>query len=290
MPEAPDAPLPPATDTSGSRLVFAGGCPRSGLTLLRRMLSPHSRIECGPDTGLAPSIAMQWQAFSQQLGELHARDFDLHADDMRQAMASLLTGLFETPLTRFPDHVLIEKTALNVAVFEQLGRMLPEARFIHVVRDGRDVAASLLERDWADAVGTPFPHVTRPDAALKYWSDLVTLGLKAERALPGRVLRVPYEELVRRPKATLSAVCEFLDLDYERALLHFAGYPIELKGLERDSLPLINKPLTQRRVGLGQDLDGFVTPQTRQLLGLLGYGDAETPSERRKRLRSVIRR
>ncbi len=290
MPEAPDAPDTPPTDTTGARLVFAGGCPRSGLTLLRRMLSPHSRIECGPDTGLAPSIAMQWQAFSQQLGELHARDFDLHAEDMRQAMASLLTGLFETPLTRFPDHVLIEKTALNIAVFEQLGRMLPEARFIHVVRDGRDVAASLLERDWADAAGTPFPHVTRPDAALKFWSDLVTLGIRAERALPGRVLRVPYEELVRRPSATLTAVCEFLDLPFEKTLLHFAGYPIELKGMERDSLPLINKPLTQRRIGMGQDLDGYVNPPTRHLLTHLGYGAPETPAERRKRLRSVIQR
>ena len=290
MPEALDAPELSARDILGARLIFAGGCPRSGLTLLRRMLSPHSRIECGPDTGLAPSIAMQWQAFAQQLGDLHARDFDLQAEDMRQAMAALLTGLFETPLTRFPDHVLIEKTALNVAVFEHLGRLLPEARFIHVVRDGRDVAASLLERDWKDANGTPFPHVTRLDAALKYWSDLVTLGLKAERALPGRVLRVPYEELVRRPKATLTAVCEFLDLEYERTLVHFAGYPIELKGLERDSLPLINKPLTQRRIGAGGELDGAVAPQTQQLLTHLGYGAPETPSERRKRLRTMIRR
>ena len=94
----------------------------------------------------------------------------------------------------------------------------------------------------------------------------------------------------RRPKATRRAVCEVLDLDYERALLHFAGYPIELKGLERDSLPLINKPLTQRRIGMGQDLDGFVTPPTRQLLTHLGYGAPETPAERRKRLRSVIQR
>ncbi|WP_203293572.1 sulfotransferase family protein [Maricaulis parjimensis] len=290
MSEAETAEAMKPADTQGARIVFAGGCPRSGLTLLRRMLSPHSKIECGPDTGLPPSIAMQWQAFASQLGDLHARDFDLQAEDMRRAMAELLTGLFDTPLSRFPDHVLIEKTALNVAVFEQLGRLLPEARFIHVVRDGRDVATSLMERDWKDANGTPFPHVSRPDAALKYWSDLVTIGLKAERALPGRVLRVPYEELVRRPKATLTAVCEFLDLDYERTLVHFAGYPIELKGLERDSLPLINKPLTQRRVGSGVDLDALVAPQTRQLLDMLGYGEPETPAERRKRLRKTIRR
>jgi hypothetical protein len=276
--DAPDTPTTP--DITGSRLVFAGGCPRSGLTLMRRMLAPHGRIACGPDTGLPPSIAMQWQAFASQLGDLHARDFDLKAEDVRRAMAELLTGLFDPTLARSRDQILIEKTSLNVAVFEQLARMLPQARFIHVVRDGRDVAASLLQRDWTDPNGHPFPHVSRPDAALKYWSDLVTLGLRAERALPGRVLRISYEGLVTRPKATLTAVCDFLDLPFNRTLLHFAGYPIELKGLERESLPLINKPLTRRRIGAGAELDGHVPPQTRQLLTMLGYGAPERGKRR----------
>ena len=118
MPEPAD-PAP----GDGQRLVFAGGCPRSGLTLLRRLVEPHSRIHCGPDTGLPPAIAMQWQAFASQLGDLHARDFDLQAEDMRHAMAELLTGLFEVPLAADPRRVLIEKTSLNIAAFEQLGRL-----------------------------------------------------------------------------------------------------------------------------------------------------------------------
>ena len=59
--------------SDGQGLVFAGGCPRSGLTLLRRLLEPHRHAHCGPDTGLPPSIAMQWQNFARELGPLHAQ-------------------------------------------------------------------------------------------------------------------------------------------------------------------------------------------------------------------------
>ncbi|GLK53411.1 sulfotransferase family protein [Maricaulis virginensis] len=277
MPEPAD-PAP----GDGQRLVFAGGCPRSGLTLLRRLVEPHSRIHCGPDTGLPPAIAMQWQAFASQLGDLHARDFDLQAEDMRRAMAGLLTGLFEVPLAADPRRVLIEKTSLNIAAFEQLGRLLPQAKFIHVVRDGRDVAASLLDRDWRDANGQAYPHVSRPDAALKYWFDLTGIGLRADQALAGRIHRVRYEDLVKRPRATLTALTAFLGLGYEPAMLHFAGRPVELKGLERDSLPLINSALTQRRIGTGAALDAQVTPEIRGRLDALGYVAAPAPGRRRK--------
>ena len=271
-----------ASSPDGARLAFAGGCPRSGLTLLRRLLEPHSRIHCGPDTGLPPAIAMQWQAFANQLGTLHASDFGLEAEDVRHAMADLLAGLFDTPLAADPRQVLIEKTALNVAAFEQLGQMLPGAKFIHVVRDGRDVGASLLARDWRDANGQAYPHVSQPAAALKYWGDLTGIGLRAERALAGRVHRVRYEDLVTRPKPTLTALTDFLGLKYEPAMLHFSARPIELKGLERDSLPLINRALTQRRIGAGAALDGHVTPELRGRLETLGYGVAPGAKRRGK--------
>lgn len=267
----------------GNRLVFAGGCPRSGLTLLRRLIEPHSRIHCGPDTGLPPSIAMQWQAFAGQLGQLHAADFGIEAEDMRRAMADLLTGLIATPLAADPRRILVEKTSLNVAVFEQLAALLPQARFVHVVRNGQDVAASLLDRDWCDAAGQAFAHVSRPEAALKYWSDLVAIGLRAEAKLAERIHRVRYEDLVRRPRATLIELAAFLGLKFEPAMLHFAGRPVELKGLECDSLPLINRPLTQRRIGAGAALAPLVTPDMRLRLDMLGYGVAAGTGARRKR-------
>lgn len=277
----------PETDSTdrrqdGTGLVFAGGCPRSGLTLLRRLIEPHRRVHCGPDTGLPPSIAMQWQNFARELGPLHARDFDVGAEDMRRTMAELLTGMIGAPLETPGVDILVEKTTLNVAAFDLLGRLLPQARFIHVVRDGRDVAHSLLARDWRDPQGHPFPHVSDPQAALKYWTDLTGIGLAAERNLAGRIIRIRYEDLATRPKATITELMRFLGLKFEPAQLHYATRRIELHGLERDSLPLINQPLTRRRVGAGAGLDGIVNAQTRQRLAELGYGTRNTKPKRRR--------
>ncbi|RKQ95586.1 sulfotransferase family protein [Maricaulis maris] len=271
-----------AARRDGAGLIFAGGCPRSGLTVLRRLIEPHRHVHCGPDTGLPPSIAMQWQNFARELGPLHARDFDLGAEDMRQSMAELLTGMISAPLDTPGVEVLVEKTSLNVAAFDPLGRLLPQARFIHVVRDGRDVANSLLARDWRDPQGRPFLHVSDPGAALKYWTDLTGIGLAAERSLAGRICRVRYEDLVTRPKATMTTLMTFLGFKFEPAQLHFATRRIELHGLEHDSVPLINQPLTRRRAGAGSALDGQVTAATRQRLTELGYGPQATAGKRRR--------
>ncbi len=268
--------------SDGQGLVFAGGCPRSGLTLLRRLLEPHRHAHCGPDTGLPPSIAMQWQNFARELGPLHAQDFDLGAEDMRRTMADLLTGMISAPLDQPPIKVLVEKTSLNVAAFDPLGRLLPDARFIHVVRDGRDVANSLLARNWRDPQGRPFPHVSNTGAALKYWTDLTGIGLAAERSLAGRIIRIRYEDLATRPKATVTRLMTFLGLKFEPAQLHYATRSIELHGLEHDSAPLINQPLTRRRVGAGAGLDVQVNAATRQRLNELGYGAQPTGTKRRR--------
>ena len=122
------APELPDGRRDGAGLVFAGGCPRSGLTLLRRLIDPHRRVHCGPDTGLPPSIAMQWQNFARELGPLHARDFDLGAEDMQRTMADLLTGLIGAPLEAEDIDILVEKTPPNAAAFGPLARLPPAAR------------------------------------------------------------------------------------------------------------------------------------------------------------------
>ncbi|WP_417492917.1 sulfotransferase family protein [Maricaulis sp.] len=257
---------------NGTGFVFLGGCPRSGLTVMRRLLAGHSRIHCGPDTGLPVAIAMQWENFTTQLGDLHRQDFGLEAEQVRANMAELLTGLIGEPIQGQPGHLLVEKTSLNILAFERLGRLLPQARFVHIVRDGRDVAASLLQRDWRGPDGRPFAHVSDPAAALKYWCDLTGIGLQAETAIgSGRVLRLRYEDVVKKPKRSVTALLRFLELEYEPTTLNYAGRAIELIGLERDSLPLLDAPLTTARIGGGRSVDGAVSAVVRERLRGLGY-------------------
>ena len=265
------------TNSPGGGLVFAGGCPRSGLTLLRKMLARHPGVLAGPDTGTAPAIAYQWRNYAASLGGLHEKYFELEPDDVARNMGAFLEGILRA---EGETRIILEKTSLNIAAFEALSVILPSAKFIHVVRDGRDVAASLLERSWRDpATGQPFPHVSDRIAAINYWSGLVATGLAAEKTLTpgGRIYRVHYEDLVRRPESALKSLCEFLDTEWPAAdALAPSLANDDYIGLERDSLPLLLAPVTASRVGRHRrDLPADVARQLedagKPALTALGY-------------------
>ncbi|WP_375204449.1 sulfotransferase family protein [Hyphococcus sp.] len=268
---------PESSNRPGSGLVFAGGCPRSGLTLLRRLLARHPEILAGPDTGAAPAIAFQWRNYAQSLGGLHEKYFDLKPDYVADTMGRFLEGLLRAEREQ---RTIVEKTSLNVVAFEALSVILPAAKFIHVVRDGRDVTASLLERNWRDpSTGQPFPHVSDRMAAIQYWSGLVAAGLDAEKKLGprGRIFRVRYEDLAARPESAAKAICEFLDLDWPAAKdLKPPLANDDYLGLERDSLPLMLGPVTASRIGrhrrvMPADIVRQLEDAGRPTLAALGY-------------------
>ncbi len=94
-------------------------------------------------------------------------------------------------------------------------RMFPDARFIHIVRDGRGVAASVLPLDWGpnDILG-----------AAEFWMARCAAGLAAELQLgPDRVLRVRYEDLLLSPEATLRGIASFAGLHYEPGMVQGTG-------------------------------------------------------------------
>ncbi|MBI5106287.1 MAG: sulfotransferase, partial [Solirubrobacterales bacterium] len=127
------------------------------------------------------------------------------ADDVTSA----LRGMFEAYAARFGKPRWGEKTPDHLAHLDAIARALPEARFVHLVRDGRGVAASVL--------GLPFaPGDGSIEAAAADWRDRILAGRAA--AVDG-VLEVRYEHLVRDPEAVLREVCAFVDLDFDPVML-----------------------------------------------------------------------
>ena len=187
--------------------VFIGGAGRSGTTLFRVMLHAHPRFHCGPEAKLVPILAELRTSWDRMMGPdlleagVTARLLD---DSVRAFLATLLSGLG-------PEGIRIaEKTPHNALHFGYLARLFPSARFIHVVRDGRAVAASLVRQTWVDPTGEPAWFCQDLESAASYWQGVVGEARKQAAQALGRVLEVRYEELVTDPETLMRRVLDFL--------------------------------------------------------------------------------
>jgi hypothetical protein len=202
---------------------FIVGVARSGTTLLRFMLDAHSQLAIPPETGFLPNVAHLGpdarEAFlSTVTGFESWPDFHLDADLLRArvpprgsfTIPDALRAFYLLYAERFGKPRWGEKTPSYGLHAEAIGTLLPEARFVHLIRDGRDVALSVRPLWFA-------PGPTLDDAA-RDWVERVQT-IRAECARAGHAIEVRYEDLVTSPEAVLRRVCTFLDLAFEPTML-----------------------------------------------------------------------
>lgn len=194
---------------------FLVGSERSGTTLLRLMLSHHPAIECAPEFEflIEPlTSGPDWP------------DADAYADWLETSRIFLPHGLRVDRGLAYPDLArgFLEqygarsgKPVLGATChkhFDRLLRLWPEARFVHLLRDGRDVARSCIAMGWAGNVWT----------GAQRWIDAETLWSELARAIPAeRRLDVRYEDLVSDPEAVLGRVCRFLGREFDAGMLDY---------------------------------------------------------------------
>jgi hypothetical protein len=113
-----------------------------------------------------------------------------------------------------PEHLLYMK---------QIKREIPEAKIIHIIRDGRDVALSEVRRGWVKS----FPWDTRNQLEVSglYWKWIVGKGRRQGRVIAPDYMEVRFEELVENPQSVLSRVGAFIGqtLDYELLMKNAVG-------------------------------------------------------------------
>jgi Sulfotransferase family len=220
--------------------VFVVGCPRSGTTLLQRMLDAHPQLAVANDThfiprplrhlpdGADPRITEQlvhsvvsYRRFPR-LGL--AEDVAYAAAEGAGTYAAFVTRLYDRFAATHGKPLAGEKTPDYVRHFPKLTRLFPHARFVHVVRDGRDVALSV--REWAQPDKGPGKFALWADEPIAvcalWWRWLVSSGRRDGADLgPARYHELRYERLVDAPAETLRSVSAFLDLPFAPEMLAF---------------------------------------------------------------------
>jgi hypothetical protein len=208
---------------------FVVGATRSGTTLLRLMLDAHPGIAIPSETHFIPELVAAREkhgASREQMLELltsHRRwgDFGIEAAELEDAWARIdpLNGpdavrafyrLYAQKLGK-PDARWGDKTPGYIKSMREIQTYLPEARFVHLIRDGRDVALSVLKQDWG-------PQSI--EAAAEKWRSRVLRG-RAQQPYLGFYMEVQFEDLVLHTERELRRICEFIELDFEPAMLGY---------------------------------------------------------------------
>ena len=216
-------------DTTRLPAPFVVGVTRSGTTLLRMMLDSHPQLAIPPESHFVPDLIEYFQenneptvegALEQIEGNRRWGDFHLDAGELRERLAATeplnvsdaLRSFFELYAEKQGKDRWGDKTPIYINRMLLIQRALPEARFVHLIRDGRDAALSRAKRVLTDP--TPMPKVAQR------WKNRILRAREQADRLP-YYLEVHYEDLVRETEPTLRRICEFVDLEFDESMLTY---------------------------------------------------------------------
>ncbi len=195
-----------------SQPVFLVGAERSGTTLLRLMLDHHPRIAflfefeiwIGPDGSFLPKAQ-----YCERLRESRWFQDTGFSIDESLPYPQLLDSFLEQGRSRAKADIVGATLHKN---FDRVLHVWPDARFIHILRDGRDVARSGIPMGWYADIWSAGAFWLEAE---RTWDEL------AARLPAGRFIEIRYEDLVVRPRETLSAIAGFLGLPFSDEMLAY---------------------------------------------------------------------
>lgn len=262
--------------------IFIGGAGRSGTTLLRVMLDAHPNICCGPELKLLPAIGQFFQSVAQPLAPVMGA-YGNTPDDICRHFRGLVEGLVENYRRTSGKSRWAEKTPHNVLFMMPLAQIFPDAKFLHVVRDGRDVACSLVTMNWVGPDGNKVDYIRNIANAAGYWRH-VYLNVQQQAAQPllrGRVMEIRYEQLVTETEKTMRSVLQFVDEPWDESVLaHQRRRQTQYEPREESSTAQVRNPVHGKAVGRWQnnmtEADRLAfKQQAGDLLSQLGYANGD---------------
>jgi hypothetical protein len=211
--------------------VIVLGVGRSGTTLLRVMLDRNSELAIPYESFFVVPLARRHgrrpklDAFLEDLERFYQLyEWGIEPDDVRPRLREGMTtgeaiaAVFEVYAEREGKPRWGDKTPLYMQSLPLLERLFPDARWVHLVRDGRDAALSFLALPEGFSGKTWAQPRTAAQFAARWRGEILSA-----RHLSGHYLELRYEDLVTEPERELRGVCEHASLPWEPAMLDHTG-------------------------------------------------------------------
>lgn len=217
------------------RPVFISGCDRSGTTMLGDMLgntesaitTPESQffhdmiIHFHLEAFASPVEAADWlldhfrfAAWGMQ-AEMDKLTAVIHLDNPRKTMEGILSLYLELVRPKKARAtVWVDHTPDNFKYYTLLKPLFPDAKYIHIIRDGRAVCESFKKLDWGP---------NNAYSCSRHWAERLQQALIVEYAEGDNCRRVFFEDLVTEPEKNLNELCEFAGLPYSDEMVNGGG-------------------------------------------------------------------
>ncbi len=247
---------------------FIVGSGRSGSTLVRRILNAHSKLFVPPETYVIPKAfrlfkqlpAFSWRdlvclIYSQYEFRESFDDFDIPSlrdlameisacDKPKRSLALIIASFYQfyAELHGIEKPLWGDKTPMYSFHLNKLVAIFPDARFIHIIRDGCDVVYSYKN--------TGFYNV---EDAAKRWRLSVENVARFGKTCGKCYIEVKYEDLVTYPTETVKKLCRFLEVEFEEDILRSESTAATLGDVpKRAHHQRIFEPIDTSSIGLGR--------------------------------------
>ena len=226
--------------------IFIIGSPRSGTTLLRLMITSHRNIVVPPECG----FAVWWKTkYENWNAAEHLTRLEEFITDFKQskkietwnldyeAMSQFLLAQHPASYAELVSLIYTFYASARKPAFERWGdknnfylnhiaaldSMFPDAHFVHIIRDGRDVACSYRElaQKRIDSAYAPDLPTAISGIAREWKLNIETIRNSFAAINPGRTFEIRYEDLVSTPETTLQELCRSLGEEYDPGMMEY---------------------------------------------------------------------
>ena len=272
---------------------FIIGSGRSGNTLLRSILSGNSGISIPPESYRIPFAIKKFHIFNnrdwedivpqvlkefEDCKEFYTWEIDItdaqkrleNIADSKRTLSNIFDELFCTYAEKHSPGSKIwgDKTPMNTLYLDWIGTVFPRSKFIHIIRDGRDVASSYLKMERYDTILE----------AANRWINSIESAQSFGSKIKENYIEIRYEELVTKPEEVIKDTCDFLDIDYDSKMLDHTKQVKKLGDTDKEHHSNLSKPISSDSVGkwrnnLSESDQESITKLLHKHLQRLGYAD-----------------
>jgi len=219
-----------------SPIIFIGGVPRSGTTLMRAMLDAHPEVRCGEETRVVPRILqMRAHWMKSQKESMRLEEAGLTGDVLDSALSAFIFEVVARHGEASPR--LCNKDPFTLKSGTYLKHLFPKSKFLFMVRDGRATVHSIITRK---VTITGFDLKSYRQSLTKWNSAISAMNDQCEELGSDYCLKVYYEQLILHPRKWLTKILKFLELDWTEDVMHHEkqinkAHGISLSKVERSS-------------------------------------------------------